>query len=58
MSNLIDPKVIKKGLELEAARRNPPYDKDGLSINFDEANKEYAKFLMYYGWLLLSEYNK
>ena len=50
--------LIKKGMELEAARRLPPMDDQGRSKDWERANKEYEAFLLRHGYLILEELNK
>lgn len=56
--NLINKELIKKGMDLEKARRLPPFDEKGYSKNFELANKEYTAFIVRYGYLMLEELSK
>jgi hypothetical protein len=51
--NLLDRKTLEVGLKLEAARRLPPFDTKGCSLNWDKANKEYQNWLHKHGYVLI-----
>lgn len=55
---ILNKEFIKKGMELEAARRLAPLDDKGHSKDFDRANKEYEAFIVRHGYLILEELNK
>ena len=55
---LINKDFIKRAFELESNRRNPPLDDKGFSKEFEEAHKEYCKFLVLHGYLILQEIEK
>jgi len=50
--------LIKKGMDLEAARRLPPMDEQGRSKDWERSNKEYGDFLMRHGYLILQELDR
>jgi hypothetical protein len=56
--SIINQELIKRGLELELSRRKSPLDSKGHSINYDDANKEYEKFILMHGYIFLKELEK
>lgn len=55
---VLTKELIKKGMELEAARRLAPFDEKGHSKGFDVANKAYESFIVRHGFIILEELNK
>jgi len=55
---LVNKELIRRGMELEVARRNGSVDSEGFSINWESANKEYNEFLIRHGYILMEELNK
>jgi hypothetical protein len=53
--NVLSHKVLEVGQKLEAARRAPPLDAKGCSLNWDEANRKYIDWLTLHGTLLIEQ---
>ena len=55
---VVNKELIRRGMELEVARRGGALDSKGFSINWESANKEYNEFLIRHGYILMEELNK
>ena len=52
---LITKKLLEDALKLESNRRVPPFDDKKQSINYDNADFEYQKWLRLHGYILIKE---
>ena len=55
---ILNKELVRRGMELEAARRVAPFDNKGHSVNWESANKEYEAFIVRHGYLILEELSK
>lgn len=55
---VLNKELIKRGMELEAARRLGPFNEKGQSLDWGRANKEYVEFIIRHGYIILEELMK
>ena len=58
MNNIELSNVVNTALLLENKRRQPPFDKNGNSLNFASSNEEYCNYLIKHGHIILTELQK
>ena len=52
-SKMITKAILEEGKRLELARRAPPLNAAGHSVQFDKADTDWQNWLRLYGFLLL-----
>jgi hypothetical protein len=51
----LSEQILNHAIELEAARRKPPLDEKGVSLNWENGNKTYSDWILRYGYLLIDD---
>lgn len=55
---VLNKELIKRGMELEVARRSGPFNDKGHSLDWERSNKEYEQFIIRHGYIILEELAK